>query len=129
MKRIIKDWLTILVLLLDDVAALVLVLLVLRVLEIKIPLPVTIVIALLFGGFVFIIHRAIIPSLRKKKITGSEGMVGLEGEVIESLTPVGLVRIRGEYWKAKSVGEHIAAGEEVEVLGLDGLTLRVKVKD
>jgi len=129
MKRIIKDWLIILVLLLDDVAALVLVLLVLRVLEIKIPLPVTIVIALLFGGFVFIIHRAIIPSLRKKKITGSEGMVGLEGEVIESLTPVGVVKIRGEYWKAKSVGEHIAAGEEVEVLGLDGLTLRVKVKD
>jgi membrane-bound ClpP family serine protease len=128
MKRSIKDWFIVLVLLLDDAAALALVLLVLWVLGVEIPLPVTIVIALLLGGFVFIVHRAVIPALRKRKITGSEGMIGLTGEVIEPLTPVGVIKVGDEYWKAKSVDENIAAGEEVEILGLNGLTLMVGLK-
>lgn len=129
MKRTIKDWLIVLVLLLDDVAALVLVLLVLSVFNIKIPLWVTIVIALLLGGFAFMVHKVIIPSFRKKPVTGSEGMIGLEGTVIEPLTPFGLIRIEGEYWKAKSVDENIAVGGEVEILRLNRLTLEVKCKE
>ena len=129
MKRTIKDWLIVLVLLLDEAVAVVLVLLVLRFLGIKIPLSVTIVIALLLGAFVFITHKVIIPALRRKKVTGSEGMIGLKGEVIEPLTPVGVIIVGGEYWKAKSVGEDVAAGEEVEILGVYGLTLKVGLKD
>ena len=129
MKKTIKDWLIVLVLLLDDAAALLLVLLVLWVLGIKIPLWVTVVIALLLGTFAFITHKVIIPSFHKKKVTGSEGMVGLEAEVVEPLTPVGVIRVEGEYWKAKSVGEDIAAGEDVEILGLDRLMLTVKRKN
>lgn len=129
MKRSIKDWLIVLVLLLDEAVAVVLVLLVLRFLEIQIPLPIIIVIALLLGAFAFITHKVIIPSFHKKKITGSEGMMGLTGEVIKALTPVGVVRVGDEYWKAKSVDRDIAAGEEVEILGLNGLTLTVRLKD
>ncbi len=129
MKRTIKDWLIVLVLLLDEVAALVLVLLVLSVFNIRIPLWVTIVIALLLGGFAFVVHKVIIPSFHKKPVTGSEGMIGLEGTVIESLTPFGVIRIEGEYWKAKSVGESIAVGGEVEILRLNKLTLEVKCKE
>ena len=128
MKRSIKDWLIILVLLLDEVAALLLLLLVLWVFDIQIPLPIMIVIALLLGGFAFIIQKAVMPVLHKKRITGSEGMIGLTGEVIEPLTPVGIVRVGDEYWKAKTVNENIAVGEEVEILRLDGLTLKVKRK-
>ena len=129
MKGTIRDWLIVLVLLLDDIAALALVLLVLWVLGIKIPLWVTVIVALLLGTFAFITHKVIIPSFHKKKVTGSEGMVGLEAEVIEPLTPVGVIRVQGEYWRAKSVTEDIAAGEEVEILGLDRLTLMVKLKN
>jgi len=129
MKRTIKNWLIVLVLLLDEAVAVVLVLLVLWFFGIKIPLSVAIVIALLLGTFVFITHKVIIPSFHKKKVTGSEGMIGLEGEVIEPLTPVGVIIVRGEYWKAKSVDEDIPAGEEVEILGLAGLTLTVRLKD
>jgi len=128
MRRAVKDWLLILFLLLDDAAALGLVLLVLWVLGIQLPLPVTIFIALLLGTFVFILHKAVIPVLHKQKTTGAEGMVGLRGEVLEPLTPVGVVKVGGERWKAKSAGENIAAGEEVEVVGLNGLTLVVKAK-
>ncbi len=125
MKRGIKDWLIVLVLLLDEAVAVVLVLLVLWALGIEIPLPIIIVIALLLGAFAFITHKVIIPSFHRKKITGSEGMMGLTGEVIEPLTPVGVVRVGGENWKAKSVGGNIAVGEEVEILGMKGLTLKV----
>jgi len=40
-----------------------------------------------------------------------------------------MVRVRGENWKAKSVGENIAVSEEVEILSLNGLTLMVKPKN
>jgi len=129
MKRSIKDWLIVLVLLLDEAVAVVLVLLVLWFLGIKIPLSVAIVIALLLGTFVFITHKVIIPSFHKKQVTGSEGMIGLKGEVIEALTPVGVIRVGGEYWKAKSVDKDIAAGEEVEILELGGLSLTVRLKE
>ena len=128
MKRTLKDWLIVGVLLLDDAAAIALVLLVVWVLDIKIPLPVMIVAALLLGTFAFIIHKAVIPSLHKKKITGSEGMIGLKGTVIGPLRPVGVVMVSGELWKTKSVDEDIEAGEEVEIVGLNGLILMVRLK-
>ena len=129
MLRSIKDWLIVGLLLLDEVAALVLVLLVLWFFKIRISFEIVIVIALLLGTFVFITHKVIIPSFHKRRVSGSEGMVGLVGEVIEPLAPVGVVRVEGELWKAKSVDEDIAAGEDVEILGLKRLTLEVKSKD
>jgi len=129
MLRSIKDWLIVGLLLLDEVAALVLVLLVLWFFKIRISFEIVIVIALLLGTFVFITHKVIIPSFHKRKVTGSEGMMGLVGEVIEPLAPVGVVRVEGELWKAKAVGEDISAGEDVEILGLKKLTLEVKRKD
>ena len=129
MKKTIKDWLMVLVLLLDEAVALGLVLLVLWFFRISISLPFVIVIALVLGIFAFITHKVIIPSFHKKKVTGSEGMIGLECEVIEPLMPVGVIRTKGEYWKAKAVGENIAVGEEVEILELAGLTLMVRLKE
>ncbi len=129
MKRSIKDWLIVLVLLLDEVVVVALVFLVLWVLGIEISLPIIIATALLVGAIIFITYKLVIPSFHKKRITGSEGMIGLKGEVIEPLTPVGVVRVDNEYWKAKSVGENIAVGEEVKILALNGLKLMVKRKN
>ncbi|MFQ6121875.1 MAG: NfeD family protein [Dehalococcoidales bacterium] len=128
-KGTIKDWLTIGVLLLDEVAAVVLVLLVLWFLKIKIPLSIMIVIGLLLGAVAFIVHKVIIPSFHKEQVTGSEGMIGMEGKVVEPLTPFGIIRVEGELWKAKSVDEDIPAGEDVIILGLKKLTLEVRRKN
>jgi len=119
----------VLVLLLDEAAAVILVLLVLWFFKIEIPLGVAITGALLLGIFAFITHKVIIPSFHKKKAAGSEAMIGLEGEAVEPLNPLGTVLVEGEYWKATSVDEGIAAGESVEVLRVDRLTLEVKRKD
>lgn len=129
MKSTVADWLKVFVLLLDEAAAVVLVLLVLWFFQIRIPLWVAIVFALLLGAFAFVVHKVVIPTFHTKQVTGSEGMIGLEGEVIESLTPHGVVHVGGEYWKAKSVGDDISAGEGVEVLRLNKLVLEVKRRE
>ncbi len=128
MKSTIKDWLKILVLLLDEAAAVVIVFFVLRLLGIEVPLPVMIIVGLLVGVIGFVICKAIISTFHKKPVTGAGELIGLEGEVIEPLTPKGTVKVKGEYWKAKSLSGGIKAGEEVEVMALNGLTLTVKCK-
>jgi len=127
-KRTIKDWLKVLVLLLDEAGALVLVILILRYLEIQIPLPLTIVLGLGAGTIVVVIHMAVIPTFHRKVVTGSEGMIGAQGRVVKPLTPAGAITIKGESWRAKSVDEDIEAGEGVEIVGVAGLTLMVKRK-
>ncbi len=128
MKRRIKDWFIILASLLDDAAVALVVLLILWLLKIPISLPIIIFLVLLFVVAILVMHRLVIPALHKKVVTGSEGMIGLKGKAIEPLVPEGLIRVSGEYWKARSDDENIAVGEQVEIVGLDGLTLKIKRK-
>ncbi len=126
MKRTIRDWLKVLVLLLDEAVVLAIVILVLRFFRVQIPLPTTIVIVLIVGALVLMVHIAVIPSFHRKQVTGREGMIGLQGTVIAPLTPVGAVRVNGERWKAKSAdGDNIEVGEDVEIVRMEGLTLKV----
>lgn len=128
MKDAIKHWLLILLLLLDEAIVFILVLLVLQLFGVKLSLPLVIVIALLGGGIVFVSYKVILPALRRKNVTGMEGMVGLEGRVIEPLTPVGIIKVGNESWKARSLTGEIGYGERVEILGSNGLTLQVRLK-
>ncbi|MCX6008790.1 MAG: hypothetical protein NTW48_01900 [Chloroflexi bacterium] len=38
-------------------------------------------------------------------------MIGLEGRVIKTLTPVGTVTVGGEYWRTKSVNVNVGVGK------------------
>lgn len=126
MKRTIRDWLKVLVLLLDEAVVLTIVILVLRFFRVQIPLPTTIFIVLIVGALVLMVHIAVIPSFHKKQVTGWEGMIGLQGTVIVPLTPVGAVMVNGERWKAKSVdGVNIEVDEDVEIVRIEGLMLKV----
>ncbi len=87
---------------------------------------VIIVMAVLLALFFAFGMAAVIRARKKKPETGKEEMIGLEGKVVQTLEPEGMVRIRGELWKAKSKdGERIPAGENVEVVGVEGLMLIV----
>ena len=123
-----KAWLIVLVSLIDDVIILVGVGLAMWYFKVKLPLWAMIAIGLVIGSFIFFRTWAVLPSLRKKKITGAEGMIGMEGEVVESLEPVGVIKVCGEYWKAKTAGEDIVAGEDVEILRIERLVLEVRRK-
>ena len=123
-----KAWLIILVSLIDDVIILVLVGLAVWYFKVSLPLWVWIIIGLALGGFIFVRTWVVLPSLRRKKVTGSEGMIGLECETVERLAPFGTVRVEGEYWKAKSLDGDVSAGETVEITGMTRLILEVKHK-
>jgi len=65
-------------------------------------------------------------ALRKKPLAGFTDMVGSKGTVIEPLVPRGTIKIGGELWEAESTDCEIAAGEEITVIGRQGLRLMVR---
>ena len=62
----------------------------------------------------------------RKPVTGTEGIVGEEGEAVTPLAPGGKVRVHGELWNAVATGTPLPAGARVTVEGVRGLTLRVR---
>jgi len=76
--------------------------------------------------FAFIVAAAV-RSLSWKPKTGREGMVGSVAVARTRLAPKGQVFFDGAYWNAIS-DEVIEEGEQVQVIGIEGLTLRVKRK-
>jgi len=60
-------------------------------------------------------------------VTGMEGILNERGEALNPIEPgqPGTVRIHGEVWRAVSDG-HIARGDRVRVVRIDGLTLTVR---
>lgn len=123
--RNIADSGKVFILLFDDAVVIVVILFVLRFLGIQIPVPFMIVGGIILTIFVLIIHIAVIPSFHKKQVTGREGMIGEKGKVVEPLTPIGTISFKGEYWRAESIDEKIMVGEVVEIIGVEGLTLKV----
>jgi membrane-bound ClpP family serine protease len=124
----LKAWLIVLASLLDDAAVLALIFLGLWFFHVKITWVIILIVVVVVVAFFFIVHRAVVPSLRRRKVTGTEGMIGLTGEVMQPLKPAGIVKIKGEYWKARSVEGDIEVGDAVEVTRIDGLNLEVRRK-
>jgi membrane protein implicated in regulation of membrane protease activity len=62
---------------------------------------------------------------RRRVQMGPETLVGSVGRVVTPCLPLGQIRVQGELWRAHCA-EGAAAGEEVRVVALDGLTLLVE---
>ncbi|TFG90466.1 MAG: hypothetical protein E4G71_05240, partial [Candidatus Atribacteria bacterium] len=75
--------------------------------------------------FIFILSKGIRIQW-KKPVTGREGIIGKIGVTKTILNPEGTIFINGERWQASTEGEIIKEGEEVEVLEVRVLQLRVK---
>ncbi|AFK22976.1 putative protease ClpP [Pyrococcus sp. ST04] len=87
---------------------------------------VIITIAALLAIFFAFGMAAVIKAHKKKAETGKEEMIGLVGTVVEDLNPEGMIKVRGELWRAKSkFGKKIEKGERVRVVDMEGLTLIV----
>jgi membrane-bound serine protease (ClpP class) len=77
------------------------------------------------SAFVVAISYLVVRSQRSKPTLGLEGLLGEIGEVRGKLNPTGKVFVHGEYWNAEGEGE-IDIGEKVEVVGVEGMRLRVR---
>ena len=82
-------------------------------------LTVVLVLIVAFIAYIFL------PQL-KRPVTGVEGMIGLSGISLETLEPVGQVRIKGELWNAESINGIIKKDEEIIVEKVVNLSLMVK---
>lgn len=76
-------------------------------------------------AFSLIVARLAFVSRRHKVATGAEQMIGIFGKVDTWAGAAGYVIAHGERWRAVS-GEPLGPGEDVMVVGRDGLTLEVE---
>ncbi len=58
-------------------------------------------------------------------MTGSEALIGADGETVSWQGNEGRVRVKGEIWLARADAP-LTAGRRVKVVGRDGLILRVE---
>ena len=79
----------------------------------------------LVGGFFVVVAGLAFRAYRARPKGGTDGLLGEVGIVKERIDHEGLVFVHGEYWRAKAK-EKLEPGEEVEVVGVKGLVLRVK---
>lgn len=94
----------------------------------RISLPLIISSTLVTAAFFFFVVAAGLRAQFMPVKAGKETMIGKTAKALAAIGPEhGKVLFEGEYWNAVSP-ESIAAGEEVEIVGLEGLTLRVKPK-
>jgi len=59
-------------------------------------------------------------------VTGIEGLVGDIGEVMETLSPIGIIKVQGEIWNAESLSGTINNGEKVKIKEMKNLKLFVE---
>ncbi len=77
------------------------------------------------GFFGFIVAKAL-QAQRRPSVMGVEALIGRLGEARTDLNPIGMVHVAGELWTAESEAGMIAAGTPVQVVGVEGLRLRVR---
>ena len=110
---------------LEEAALVVIVLVGLPRLGIHIPLAGLIAIMVAWFAFAVFTYRMGSRALKKKPVVGLPTMIGSRGKAVSPLAPDGFIRIKGELWEAKSVDDRIDTGEEITVVGQDGLKLMV----
>lgn len=85
-------------------------------------------VALVMSGIFGIVVYKVAQARRMKVKVGPEQFIGMTGTVVAPLTPKGEVRVEGQIWKAETVSNPIQSGGLVQVVGREGLILRVKPK-
>lgn len=88
-------------------------------------LPAVLVTALFFTLTVRLAYKA----FRRRPVTGSEGLIGLEGKALSDISGEGgSVAIHGEIWSANSE-EIIKKGDTVLIVSVSGLKIKVRKKE
>jgi membrane-bound serine protease (ClpP class) len=77
------------------------------------------------GTFVLAVSYLVFRSQKSKPALGMDGLIGEIGEVRGKLTPSGKIFVHGEHWNARADSE-IDVGEKVEVVGYEGMSLKVR---
>jgi membrane-bound serine protease (ClpP class) len=96
--------------------------------EMRLPLGLVLAVVIPFALILIVMVRLALRARQTRVATGLAGMIGLKGRAETAIEPEGRVFVRGELWRARSQTK-IAAGENVRVLGVEGLTLEVDLAE
>jgi membrane-bound serine protease (ClpP class) len=96
--------------------------------ELRLPLGLVLAVVIPFALIMIVMVRLALRARHARVATGLAGMIGLKGRAETEIAPEGRVFVRGELWRARSQTK-IAAGENVRVVGVDGLTLDVDLAE
>jgi membrane-bound serine protease (ClpP class) len=91
----------------------------------RVSLAVALPLAVVTTAFFAVAVGLSVRTMRTRPTTGREGMIGARGTARTEIAPQGTVEVHGEIWRAESDAP-LAAGDPVEVLGMEGLLLRVR---
>jgi membrane-bound serine protease (ClpP class) len=75
--------------------------------------------------FIFIAYKAV-ESIFFKVKTGKEALIGNTGVAATDLNPKGTVRVMGEFWQATAQNGFIKKDADIQVIGMESMTLIVK---
>lgn len=79
------------------------------------------------AAFVLAVGSLIVGDFRRPSVTGSQAMIGREGDVRRTLDPDGMIYVWGEYWSARSRdGSTIEEGKSVRVVDQKQRTMIVE---
>ncbi len=86
------------------------------------------VIAFVIAAIVAWMLYAVVRAQYRRIKTGIEALIGAKGLSATDLNPHGTIRVVGEFWEATTAkgARSIVKGEEVEVVGLEGMFVVVK---
>ena len=91
----------------------------------SIPWELIFAMAALSGGFLLLVLHLAMRARSRPVVTGSEQMIGANGEVFALLDDAAFAHIHGETWQVRS-GSQLERGQKVQVVGVDGLLLTVE---
>jgi membrane-bound serine protease (ClpP class) len=91
--------------------------------SVELTLGVTLIIVALIVAVIF--YVGVKAQFRRVK-TGKEALIGAKGIATTDLKPKGEVRVMGEFWEANAKETTIVEGQDIEVVGLEGVFLVVK---
>jgi len=97
-------------------------------LNIKIPLwglAILMIALAIYSGVMYRIGR---QTFLIRPMVAAENIIGSEGTVTRPLSPEGYVKVQGVLWKAICSELELGVGDEIVVVGMEGLRLIVKPK-
>jgi membrane-bound serine protease (ClpP class) len=97
----------------------------------RVSVPLVVVTGLAISAIFLTIVTFALAAQRRRVEVGQETLIGRTGITKTELAPTGMVQVAGELWSAKveDRSRTVPAGEDVEVTGVEGLSLKVRARD
>lgn len=93
--------------------------------QFQIALPVLAAVAVASLAFTVLVVRMALGARRSQVVSGREQLIGTTAVILDWQSLAGHVRVHGERWSARG-NASFSAGQQVRVVGIDGLTLLVE---